>query len=72
MPFNEILSLVSFSDLTHLILRMVSQFELAFRTNGENAKTLCLEKADSILLSGEKKKKFYVVQKAEGSLRAFT
>ena len=71
MSFNEILSLVSFSDLTHSILRMVSQFELAFRTNGENAKTLCLEKAGSILLTG-KKKKFYVVQKAEGSLRAFT
>ena len=56
MSFNEILSLVSFSDLTHSILRMVSQFELAFRTNGENAKTLCLEKAGSILLSGKKKK----------------
>lgn len=71
MPFNEILSLVSFSDLTHLILRMVSQFELAFRTNGENAKTLCLENLTLSFCQG-KKKKFYVVQKAEGSLRAFT
>ena len=44
LPFNEILSLVSFWDLTHSILKMVSQFELAFRTNGENAITLCLEK----------------------------
>ena len=54
-PFNEILSLVSFSDLTHLILRMVSQFELAFRTNAENAKTLCPEKLAPSFFQGKKK-----------------